>query len=86
MLVVMRDHASVDEIDHVVDVLEEAGAQAHRSQGEIKTIIGVIGDRETIYSLELEGLARRRRGHPGTEALQARGPGLPGRRHRRQGE
>jgi 3-deoxy-7-phosphoheptulonate synthase len=52
----MRDHATTGEIDHVVEILEEAGAQAHLSQGEIKTIIGVIGDRETIYTLELEGL------------------------------
>ncbi len=57
MLVVMRDHASQSEIDHVVDLLTEAGAQAHLSQGEVKTIIGVIGERELIYSLELEGLA-----------------------------
>lgn len=56
MLVVMKDHASQGEIDHVVVVLREAGAQAHLSQGEIKTIIGVIGDREVIYALELEGL------------------------------
>jgi len=56
MLVVMRDHASQPEIDHVVDLLVEAGAQAHLSQGEVKTIIGVIGERELIYSLELEGL------------------------------
>jgi 3-deoxy-7-phosphoheptulonate synthase len=56
MLVVMKDHASTPEIDHVIEILEEAGAQAHRSQGEIKTIIGVIGDREIIYNLELEGL------------------------------
>ena len=57
MLVVMRDHASQSEIDHVVDLLTEAGAQAHLSQGEVKTIIGVIGEREIIYSLDLEGLA-----------------------------
>lgn len=56
MLVVMRDHATQEQIDHVVDHLQEAGAEAHLSQGEIKTIIGVIGDRETIYSLELEGI------------------------------
>ncbi len=56
MLVVMRDQASRDEIDHVVELLEEAGAQAHLSGGEIKTIIGVIGDRETVYALELDGL------------------------------
>ena len=56
MLVVMRDHASQETIDHVVDLLHEAGAEAHLSQGEVKTIIGVIGEREVIYTLELEGL------------------------------
>ncbi|HSQ22161.1 MAG TPA: 3-deoxy-7-phosphoheptulonate synthase [Coriobacteriia bacterium] len=57
MLVIMRDHASEDDVQHVVDLLTEAGAEAHLSRGEIKTIIGVIGDREVIYSLEFEGLA-----------------------------
>ena len=56
MLVVMRDHASQGEIQHVVDLLTESGAQAHLSGGEVKTIIGVIGDRETVYALDLEGL------------------------------
>lgn len=56
MLVVMRDHASQETIDHVVELLHEAGAEAHLSQGEVKTIIGVIGEREIIYTLELEGL------------------------------
>ncbi|MDZ4064238.1 MAG: 3-deoxy-7-phosphoheptulonate synthase, partial [Coriobacteriia bacterium] len=56
MLVIMRDHASQEEIDHVVELLEEAGAQAHLSGGKVKTIIGVIGDRETVYALELQGL------------------------------
>jgi len=56
MLVIMRDHATTAEIDHVVSHLHEAGAEAHMSAGEVKTIIGVIGDREIIYSLELEGL------------------------------
>ena len=57
MLVIMRDHASEDDVQHVVDLLTEAGAEAPLSRGEIKTIIGVIGDREVIYSLEFEGLA-----------------------------
>ena len=56
MLVVMRDHASQVAIDHVVELLHEAGAEAHLSRGEVKTIIGVIGEREVIYSLELQGL------------------------------
>ena len=56
MLVIMRDHASSEDVQHVVDLLTEAGAEAHLSRGEVKTIIGVIGDREVIYSLEFEGL------------------------------
>jgi 3-deoxy-7-phosphoheptulonate synthase len=55
MLVVMRDHASQESIDHVVEILHEHGAEAHLSQGEVKTIIGVIGEREVIYTLDLEG-------------------------------
>ncbi|MBN1192959.1 MAG: 3-deoxy-7-phosphoheptulonate synthase [Coriobacteriia bacterium] len=57
MLVIMKDHASAGDVQHVVDLLEEAGAEAHLSRGEVKTIIGVIGDREVIYSLEFEGLS-----------------------------
>ena len=56
MLVVMRDHASQETIDHVVDILHEHGAEAHLSQGEVKTIIGVVGEREVVYALDLEGL------------------------------
>lgn len=56
MLVVMRDHALAEDVQHVVDLLHEAGAEAHLSRGEVKTIIGVIGDREVIYTLDLEGL------------------------------
>ncbi|PKQ20835.1 MAG: 3-deoxy-7-phosphoheptulonate synthase [Actinobacteria bacterium HGW-Actinobacteria-6] len=56
MLVIMRDHATQAEVDHVVGLLHEAGAEAHLSQGEVKTIIGVIGDREVMYALDLEGL------------------------------
>ena len=56
MLVIMRDHATAIEVDHVVDLLHEAGAEAHLSRGEVKTIIGVIGDVETVYNLDLQGL------------------------------
>ncbi|MEI7814404.1 MAG: 3-deoxy-7-phosphoheptulonate synthase [Coriobacteriia bacterium] len=56
MLVVMRDHATQETIDHVVDLLHEAGAESHLSQGSVKTIIGVVGEREVVYALDLEGL------------------------------
>jgi putative ABC transport system permease protein len=46
MLVVMRDHATPQEIEHVVDLLHETGAEAHLSTGEVKTVIGVDPARE----------------------------------------
>lgn len=55
MLIVMRDHASPEEIRHVVDHLHASGAETHLSQGEVKTVIGVIGERELIYTLDMEG-------------------------------
>jgi 3-deoxy-7-phosphoheptulonate synthase len=57
MLIVMQDHASAEQIEHVVDHLQRAGAETHLSQGEVKTVIGVIGERELIYSLEMEGFS-----------------------------
>jgi 3-deoxy-7-phosphoheptulonate synthase len=55
MLIVMRDHASQVEIDHIVQHVHAAGAETHLSQGEVKTVIGVIGERELIYTLDMEG-------------------------------
>ena len=55
MLVVMRDMATQPEIQHVVDHVHEAGAETHLSQGEVKTVIGVVGEREIVYALDLEG-------------------------------
>jgi 3-deoxy-7-phosphoheptulonate synthase len=55
MLVVMRDHATQPEIQHIVDIVHEAGAETHLSQGEVKTVIGVVGEREIVYALDLEG-------------------------------
>jgi 3-deoxy-7-phosphoheptulonate synthase len=58
MLVVMRDHASQSEADRIVDLLIEAGAQAHLSRGEVKTITGAIGEREIVFEHMHLGAAR----------------------------
>jgi 3-deoxy-7-phosphoheptulonate synthase len=55
MLIVMKDHASSEQITHVVEHVHAAGAETHLSQGEVKTVIGVIGEREIIYTLDMEG-------------------------------
>jgi len=54
MMIVMKDGATDEEIQHVVDKLESVGAQAHISKGKYKTIIGAIGDRERFITLPWE--------------------------------
>jgi len=54
MMIVMKDGATDEEIQHVVDKLESVGAQAHISKGKYKTIIGAIGDREKFITLPWE--------------------------------
>jgi 3-deoxy-7-phosphoheptulonate synthase len=44
MVIVMKHHASAEEIGRVVAHVEELGFKAHLSPGEERTIIGVIGD------------------------------------------
>ncbi len=44
MVIVMKHHASPDEISGVVEHVQELGFRAHLSAGDERTIIGVIGD------------------------------------------
>ena len=55
LLIVMHGNATAEQVDHVVERLEEAGAQAHVSPGKQATVIGAIGERELIAALPLEG-------------------------------
>lgn len=56
MMIIMRDGATEEQIQEVIDRLQQAGAEAHLSRGEFKTIIGAIGDREKIMEVPLEAL------------------------------
>jgi 3-deoxy-7-phosphoheptulonate synthase len=55
MMVVMKESATSAEVDAVVERVEAAGAAAHVSQGELVTVIGIIGDREHVSGIGLEG-------------------------------
>lgn len=44
MVIVMKHHASAEEIGQLVSHIQELGFKAHLSSGEERTIIGVIGD------------------------------------------
>jgi 3-deoxy-7-phosphoheptulonate synthase len=55
MMIVMKEGATAEEIDAVVERVESVGAKAHLSTGELVTVIGAIGDREHVANLELDG-------------------------------
>ena len=55
MIVIMRMGASAEEIQSVVDRVSSLGFRTHMSQGEERTIIGVIGDERPV---DKDSLAR----------------------------
>jgi 3-deoxy-7-phosphoheptulonate synthase len=52
----MRQAADADEIGRVVERLEDAGAEAHVSVGQTRTVIGAVGEREAIQQIPWEAL------------------------------
>src|ERR1700678_3095690 len=58
MMIVMKETATEEDVEAVIDRIERAGARAHRSSGARVTVIGAIGDVEQdadVESLGLEG-------------------------------
>ena len=56
MIIIMKRSASAKEIQTVISTIEEQGLKAHISQGEERTIIGVIGDERPLADQPLEAL------------------------------
>src|SRR3954471_12016518 len=54
-MIVMKQTATPDEVDAVIQKIESVGARAHPSPGDEVTVIGAIGDLEHIARLELNG-------------------------------
>ena len=65
MMIVMKETATEDEVEAVVEKIERAGAIAHRSRGARVTVIGAIGDVEQDLSIEGLGLE----GQPGVDRV-----------------
>ncbi|MCL6472090.1 MAG: 3-deoxy-7-phosphoheptulonate synthase [Firmicutes bacterium] len=55
MMIVMREGATESQIEHVIERIKNAGADVHLSKGQFRTVIGVIGDKEAVAELPLEG-------------------------------
>jgi 3-deoxy-7-phosphoheptulonate synthase len=56
MMIVMKETATDDEVEAVIEKIERAGALAHRSKGARVTVIGAIGDVEQDVTVEGLGL------------------------------
>lgn len=56
MLIILRESATDEQIDHVVDRVEKLGLKAHLSRGTYRTVVGVIGDEDLIRSSPLAAI------------------------------
>ena len=56
MIVVMSPTAKASEIEHVIDRITRAGLKVHISEGSVRTIIGIIGDKKIIAELPFGAL------------------------------
>src|SRR5579862_5771161 len=57
MIIVLKPNSSQPVIDHVLDRIRELGFKPHLSQGEHRTIIGVIGDENKLQAEPLQAIA-----------------------------
>ena len=65
MMIVMKETATPDEVQAVVERIERAGALAHPIEGARLTVIGAIGDVEQDVNIESLGLE----GQPGVDRV-----------------
>lgn len=56
MIIVLRPHSTDQQIDHILERIKELGFKAHLSRGELRTIIGVIGDENKLQAEPLAAI------------------------------
>ena len=62
MIIVLRPDFTEEQIEHVLDRIRELGFKPHLSRGQVRTIIGVIGDEDKLRAepLSASSCSRRR--------------------------
>jgi 3-deoxy-7-phosphoheptulonate synthase len=53
MIIVLRPDSTAEQIDHILERIQELGFKPHLSRGELRTIIGVIGDENRLQAQPL---------------------------------
>src|SRR5438874_12354360 len=56
MIIVLRPNPTQQEVDHILERIQELGFKAHLSRGELRTIIGVIGDENKLQAEPLAAI------------------------------
>jgi 3-deoxy-7-phosphoheptulonate synthase len=56
MIIVLRPNSTAEQIAHVIERIEQLGFRPHLSQGEHRTIIGVIGDENKLQAEPLQAI------------------------------
>src|SRR5947208_10833748 len=56
MIIVLRPDSSEQQIEHVLERIRELGLKAHLSRGELRTIVGVIGDETKLQAEPLSAI------------------------------
>ena len=69
-IIVMRRDATKADVEHVVERLRDIGAEAHVSEGQLRTVIGAIGDRAAIQQLPWEAFPGVERAVPVLKAYK----------------
>ena len=64
MIIVMKQDATEQQVQVVVNRLESIDCEAHVSVGRFRTVVGAVGDRQQILQLPLEALAGVERAVP----------------------
>lgn len=70
MIIVMKPNATQESIDQIRTLILEKGLEAHLSQGQQVTIIGVVGDKNRLCNCNLELLPGVDRLVPVTESYK----------------
>ncbi len=56
MIIVLRPDSTESQIDHILERIRELGFKPHLSRGELRTIIGVIGDENKLAAEPLSAI------------------------------
>jgi len=54
MMIVMEETASTEDVERILALLKDAGAEGRASENDLVTVIGVMGEREVVAGLPLE--------------------------------